>query len=76
MAVLLIFLLMISKSISDMYVLQPLEQMPWNAMEMTIVDPNGYQITLTESNISDEDFETLMDSFSKNIKSKSSDLID
>ncbi|MDK9868500.1 MULTISPECIES: VOC family protein [Staphylococcus] len=66
----------ISKSISDMYVLQPLEQMPWNAMEMTIVDPNGYQITLTESNISDEDFETLMDSFSKNIKSKSSDLID
>ncbi|MGV2876549.1 hypothetical protein ROU88_11870 [Macrococcus capreoli] len=29
---------------------------------MTIIDPNGYQITLTESNISDEDFEKLMNS--------------
>ncbi|MFC6293410.1 glyoxalase [Macrococcus epidermidis] len=56
----------ISKSISDMYVLQPLEQMPWNAKEMTIIDPDGYQITLTESNIKDEDFDKLMNSASKN----------
>ncbi|UTH16314.1 VOC family protein [Macrococcus epidermidis] len=56
----------IAKSISEKYVLQLLEQMPWNAMEMTIVDPDGYQITLTESNIKDEDFEKLMNSASKN----------
>ncbi len=56
----------IANSISEKYVLQPLEQMPWNAMEMTIVDPDGYQITLTESNIKDEDFEKLMNSASKN----------
>lgn len=56
----------ITNSISEKYVLQPLEQMPWNAMEMTIVDPDGYQITLTESNIKDEDFEKLMNSASKN----------
>ncbi|EHA6086017.1 VOC family protein, partial [Staphylococcus pseudintermedius] len=35
----------IANSISEKYVLQRLEQMPWNAMEMTIVDPDGYQIT-------------------------------
>ena len=56
----------IAKSISEKYVLQPLEQMPWNAKEMTIIDPDGYQLTLTESNISDEDFEKLMKSVSKN----------
>ncbi|HGH0769016.1 TPA: VOC family protein, partial [Staphylococcus pseudintermedius] len=49
----------IANSISEKYVLQRLEQMPWNAMEMTIVDPDGYQITLTESNIKDGDFEKL-----------------
>ncbi|HDT9010323.1 TPA: VOC family protein, partial [Staphylococcus pseudintermedius] len=43
----------IANSISEKYVLQRLEQMPWNAMEMTIVDTDGYQITLTESNIKD-----------------------
>lgn len=56
----------IANSISEKYVLQPLEQMPWNAMEMTIVDPDGYQITLTESNIKDKDFEKLINSASKN----------
>ncbi|EGQ2730550.1 VOC family protein, partial [Staphylococcus pseudintermedius] len=45
----------IANSISEKYVLQRLEQMPWNAMEMTIVDTDGYQITLTESNIKDGD---------------------
>lgn len=55
----------IANSISEKYVLQRLEQMPWNAMEMTIVDPDGYQITLTESNIKDGDFEKLMNSISK-----------
>ncbi|QIH77086.1 VOC family protein [Macrococcoides canis] len=55
----------IANSISEKYVLQPLEQMSWNAMEMTIIDLDGYQITLTESNIKDEDFEKLMDSVSK-----------
>ncbi len=55
----------IANSISEKYVLQRLEQMPWNAMEMTIVDTDGYQITLTESNIKDGDFEKLMNSISK-----------
>ncbi|PKE16109.1 VOC family protein [Macrococcoides caseolyticum] len=55
----------IASSISEKYILQPLEQMPWNAKEMTIIDADGYQITLTESNISDEDFEKLMNSVSK-----------
>ncbi|WP_420494040.1 VOC family protein [Macrococcus psychrotolerans] len=55
----------LADSISEKYVLQPLKQMPWNAIEMTIEDPNSYQITLTESNISDEDFEKLMNSISK-----------
>lgn len=27
---------------TEKYVLQPLKQMPWNAIEMTIEDPNGY----------------------------------
>nr|WP_238668869.1 glyoxalase [Staphylococcus felis] len=51
-------------SISKKYVLQPLKQMPWNAVEMTIENLYSYQITLTESNISDEDFEKLMNSVS------------
>ncbi|UBH08634.1 VOC family protein [Macrococcus armenti] len=58
----------IANSISEKYILQPLEQMPWNAMEITIVDPDGYQITLMESNIRNEDFEKLMDNVSKNIE--------
>lgn len=56
----------IANSISEKYVLQPLEQMPWNAMEMTILDPDGYQITLTESNIKDENFEKLKMRISRN----------
>lgn len=56
----------IANSVSEKYVLQPLEQMPWNAKEMTIIDPDGYQITLTESNIKDEYFEKLINSVSKN----------
>ncbi|ARQ05745.1 VOC family protein [Macrococcoides canis] len=55
----------IASSISEKYILQPLDQMPWNAMEITIVDPDGYQITLTKSNIRNEDFEKLMNSVSK-----------
>lgn len=50
-------------SISERYVSQPLEQMPWNAMEMTIADSDDHQVTLTESNISDADFENLMKVF-------------
>lgn len=63
----------IANSISEKYILQPLEQMPWNAKEMTIIDPDGYQVTLTESNISDKDFDKLMNIVSKNIKINSSD---
>lgn len=55
----------IASSISEKYILQPLDQMPWNAMEITVVDPDGYQITLTKSNIRNEDFEKLMNSVSK-----------
>lgn len=55
----------IASSISEKYILQPLDQMPWNAMEITIVDPDGYQIKLTKSNILNEGFEKLMNSVSK-----------
>ena len=42
-----------------------LEEQPWNAKEMTIKDPDGNLITLTQSNISDTDFEKLMKKTSK-----------
>lgn len=54
-----------SKTISPKFVVSRLEEQSWNAKEMTIKDPDGHLITLTQSNISDADFEKLMNQTSK-----------
>lgn len=51
--------------ISPKVVIAPIMQQPWNAIEMTVKDPDGHLITLTQSNISKEDFELLMKKTSK-----------
>ena len=55
-----------SQNISQKFIVSQLEEQPWNAKEMTIKDPDGHLITLTQSNISDTDFEKLMKQTSKN----------
>lgn len=54
-----------SEQISPKFVVSELEDQPWNAKEMTIKDPDGHLITLTQSNIDDADFENLMQQVSK-----------
>ena len=54
-----------SQNISQKFIVSQLEEQPWNAKEMTIKDPDGHLITLTQSNISDTDFEKLMKQTSK-----------
>lgn len=54
-----------SENISEKFIVSQLEEQPWNAKEMTIKDPDGHLITLTQSNISDTDFEKLMKQTSK-----------
>lgn len=54
-----------SKTISPKFVVIGLEEQSWNAKEMTIKDPDGHLITLTQSNISDADFEKIMNQTSK-----------
>lgn len=54
-----------SQNISQKFIVSQLEEQPWNAKEMTIKDPDGHLITLTQSNISDTDFEKLMKKTSK-----------
>ncbi|MGZ2417263.1 catechol 2,3-dioxygenase-like lactoylglutathione lyase family enzyme [Staphylococcus caledonicus] len=54
-----------SKTISSKFVVSGLEEQSWNAKEMTVKDPNGHLITLTQSNISEADFEKLMNQTSK-----------
>lgn len=54
-----------SKTISSKFVVSGLEEQSWNAKEMTVKDPDGHLITLTQSNISDADFEKLMNQASK-----------
>lgn len=56
-----------SRTISPKFVVSELQEQPWNAKEMTIKDPEGHLITLTQSNISDTDFEKIMKQTSKNI---------
>ncbi|KIX90697.1 glyoxalase [Staphylococcus microti] len=51
--------------ISPKFVVSPLAEQPWNAKEMTIKDPDGHLITLTQSNINDAEFEKLMQHVSK-----------
>lgn len=59
----------LSDRISPKVVMNPLEQQPWNAIEMTVKDPDGHLITLTQSNISKEDFDILMKKTSKQFRS-------
>ena len=54
-----------SQNISQKFIVSQLEEQPWNAKEMTIKDPDGHLITLTQSNNSDTDFEKLMKKTSK-----------
>ena len=54
-----------SQNISQKFIVTQLKEQPWNAKEMTIKDPDGHLITLTQSNISDTDFEKLMKQTSK-----------
>lgn len=54
-----------AQTISQKFVVSQLEEQPWNAKEMTVKDPDGHLITLTQSNISNADFEKLMNQTSK-----------
>ena len=54
-----------AQSISQKFIVSQLEEKPWNAKEMTVKDPDGHLIKLTQSNISDTDFEKLMNQTSK-----------
>lgn len=54
-----------SQNISQKFIVNQLEEQPWNSKEMTIKDRDGHLITLTQSNINDTDFEKLMKQTSK-----------
>ncbi|MGX0083924.1 lipopolysaccharide export LptBFGC system permease protein LptF [Staphylococcus hominis] len=55
-----------SQRISQKFIVTQLDDQSWNAKEMTIKDLDGHLITLTQSNISNVDFEKLMKHTSKN----------
>lgn len=55
-----------SQHISSKFIVIQLEEQPWNSKEMTIKDLDGHLTTLTQSNISNVDFEKLMKHTSKN----------
>jgi uncharacterized glyoxalase superfamily protein PhnB len=54
-----------AQTISQKFIVSELQEQPWNAKEMTIKDPDGHLITLTQSNITDTEFEMLMNQTSK-----------
>ena len=45
--------------------MEDLEEKPWNSIEMTIIDLDNHLITLTQSNIKNEEFNALMQHTSK-----------
>ncbi|WP_180809495.1 glyoxalase [Staphylococcus sp. 17KM0847] len=47
-------------TISPQFIVSELTDQPWNAKELTIKDPDGHLITLTQPNITDIDFNTLI----------------
>lgn len=55
----------LANRISPKVIVDSLEQQPWNAIEMTITDPDGHLITLTQSNVAKEDFDMLIKKASK-----------
>ncbi|WP_347877352.1 VOC family protein [Furfurilactobacillus milii] len=46
--------------ISPKAIQEPLSEKPWNALEATIKDPDGYLITLTQPHVEQKDFDKLM----------------
>lgn len=48
------------KRISPKAIQEPLSEKPWNALEVTIKDPDGYLITLTQPHVAQKDFDKLM----------------
>ncbi|MCI2775191.1 VOC family protein [Staphylococcus petrasii] len=56
----------LEERISSKFVVDQLEEKPWNAKEMTIKDLDGHLLTLTQSNINETDFEKLMTTTSRN----------
>lgn len=55
----------LKQRISSQYIVEDLEEKPWNSIEMTIKDLDNHLITLTQSNIRNEEFNTLMQHTSK-----------
>ena len=51
--------------IFSQYIVEDLEEKPWNSIEMTIKDLDNHLITLTQSNIKNEEFNALMQHTSK-----------
>lgn len=55
----------LKQRISSQYIVEDLEEKPWNSIEMTIKDLDNHLITLTQSNIKNEEFNALMQHISK-----------
>ena len=55
----------LKQRISSQYIVEDLEGKPWNSIEMTIKDLDNHLITLTQSNIKNEEFNALMQHTSK-----------
>ena len=53
----------LEKHITSQFIVEQLEEKPWNAKEMTIKDLDGHLLTLSHSNITDKDFQKLMKNF-------------
>ena len=51
--------------ISPKAIQEPLSEKPWNALEVTIKDPDGYLITLTQPHVEQKDFDKLMKNTTK-----------
>ena len=56
----------LEKHITSQFIVEQLEEKPWNAKEMTIKDLDGHLLTLSHSNITDKDFQKLMKKTSSN----------
>ena len=55
----------LKQRIPSQYIVEDLEEKPWNSIEMTIKDLDNHLITLTQSNIKNEEFNALMQHTSK-----------
>ena len=55
----------LEKHISSQFIVEQLEEKPWNDKEITIKYLDGHLLTLTHSNITDKDFKKLIKKTSK-----------